>query len=341
MERITVRGGGIFGLAVGYELARRGAPVRLVERDRIGAGASGGLVGALSPHAPGRVTALKAVQVAGLRAAAAFWGGAARTGGMDPHFARTGRLQPLPDDASVEQARARGEVDRDLWGGVLGWRVEALAADAWRGESPTGLWVRDDLSARLNPRRALRALASAIVALGGEVVEGRDVAADGPEVWATGAAGLSDLGLGSGVKGQAALFKAAVPPDAPQLYVDGLYAVPHGDGTVAVGSTTEAAFDDASSTDAALELLIERARGLSPLLADAPVIDRWAGLRPRSQGRAPVLGVLPGRPGLFVANGGFKIGFSLAPEVARLMADLVLDGVDGIPAELRAELRAG
>ena len=143
------------------------------------------------------------------------------------------------------------------------------------------------------------------------------------------------------MKGQAALFKAAVPPDAPQLYVDGLYAVPHGDGTVAVGSTTEAAFDDASSTDAALDVLIERARGLSPLLADAPVIDRWAGLRPRSQGRAPVLGVLPGRPGFFVANGGFKIGFSLAPEVARLMADLVLDGVDGIPAELRAELRAG
>ena len=35
---------------------------------------------------------------------------------------------------------------------------------------------------------------------------------------------------------------------------------------------------------------------------------RWAGLRPRARSRAPMLGAWPGRPGHFIANGGFKIG---------------------------------
>jgi glycine/D-amino acid oxidase-like deaminating enzyme len=50
-----------------------------------------------------------------------------------------------------------------------------------------------------------------------------------------------------------------------------------------------------------------------------------------------MLGPWPGRPGQFVANGGFKIGFGLAPGVARVMADLVLEGRDGIPEGCRVE----
>ncbi|MDP3862793.1 MAG: FAD-dependent oxidoreductase, partial [Phaeovulum sp.] len=49
---VTVRGGGVFGLSVAWECARRGAKVRLIERARIGAGSSGGVVGALAPHVP-------------------------------------------------------------------------------------------------------------------------------------------------------------------------------------------------------------------------------------------------------------------------------------------------
>lgn len=49
---LTVRGGGAFGLCIAWEAARRGARVRLIETVAIGAGASGGIVGALSPHVP-------------------------------------------------------------------------------------------------------------------------------------------------------------------------------------------------------------------------------------------------------------------------------------------------
>jgi glycine oxidase len=43
------------------------------------------------------------------------------------------------------------------------------------------------------------------------------------------------------------------------------------------------------------------------------------------------MGAWPGRAGHFVANGGFKIGFGMAPKVAEVMADLVLEGQDGVP----------
>jgi glycine oxidase len=67
------------------------------------------------------------------------------------------------------------------------------------------------------------------------------------------------------------------------------------------------------------------------------VIERWAGIRPRARSRAPMLGLHPTRPGAFIANGGFKIGFGMAPLVAELMADLVVDGTDRIPPEFRPE----
>jgi len=61
------------------------------------------------------------------------------------------------------------------------------------------------------------------------------------------------------------------------------------------------------------------------------VIARWAGVRPRAQSRAPLMGAWPGRDGHFVFNGGFKIGFAMAPALAQIMADLVLDRRDRVP----------
>ena len=60
---VTVRGGGIFGLACAWACAQRGARVRLIEARAIGAGSSGGLVGALSPHVPEQWNAKKQFQL--------------------------------------------------------------------------------------------------------------------------------------------------------------------------------------------------------------------------------------------------------------------------------------
>ena len=48
-------GGGIFGLSIAWAAVRRGARVRLIETRAIGAGSSGGLVGALCPACAGKL----------------------------------------------------------------------------------------------------------------------------------------------------------------------------------------------------------------------------------------------------------------------------------------------
>jgi glycine oxidase len=337
---LTVMGGGILGLSIAWEAARRGARVRLIEAVAIGAGASGGLVGSLAPHVPEQWNEKKAFQRDNLLMAEGWWAAVQAASGRDPGYARSGRLQPLADARAVEAARARGVEAGVLWLGQAAWRVVPAPA-GWGPVSATGLVVEDTLTARIHPRRAQAALVGALRALGAEVVlgEGERV---GPVVWATGVAGLlalsGDLGcaVGGGVKGQAALL-AHDAAGCPQIFANGVHIVPHGDGTVAIGSTSEREWADPMATDARLDELIACARLICPALRDAPVLERWAGLRPRAASRSPLLGPWPGRAGEFVANGGFKIGFGMAPKIAEVMADLVLDGVDRIPASFRLE----
>ena len=138
------------------------------------------------------------------------------------------------------------------------------------------------------------------------------------------------------MKGQAALLDFAAPR-SPQFFVDGLHIIPHADGTTAIGSTSEREYEDATSTDEQLDALIETAQQALPDLRHATVLERWASTRPRSRSRAPMLGQHPLYPGQFIANGGFKIGFGMAPKVAEVMADLVLEGRDQIPDGFRPD----
>lgn len=344
MVDVEIEGGGIFGLSVAFACARRGARVRLHERRRIGAGASGGVVGALAPHTPDAWNEKKQFQLESLAMAPAFWAQVAELSGLDPGYARLGRLMPLATERAVALARGRiAEAERN-WRGIARWSVVDTAAP-WKLDSPTGYHVSETLSARLHPRAALKALAAAARALGAEIEEGatRPVGRGRAVVEATGWEGLVALGqetgveVGSGVKGQAALLRADFRR-RPQLFVDGLHIVPHADGTTAIGSTSERSFAHPDATDAALDELLERARRICPELASVPVIGRWAGVRPRAATRAPLLGPHPRENGRFIANGGFKIGFGVAPLVGEVMADLVLEGrAERIPEAFRTE----
>ena len=329
---VTVMGAGVFGLSVAYACARKGAVVRVIDPHGVASGSSGGLVGALAPHVPENWNDKKAFQFESLIMAEAFWRAVADLSGVDVGYARSGRLQPLADARAVDLARARAQTADALWQGKAQWEVIPSGQAGWMPPSPTGLVVHDTLSALIHPRRATRALADAVIALGGEVLADGDP--QGKVVWATGWPGMQDIG-GNGVKGQAALlrFDAA---GQPQLFANSLHIIPHGDGTVAIGSTSEREFADPFSTDAALDDVLERAMLAFPILHGAEVLERWAGVRPRSKSRAPVLGAHPTRAGDYIANGGFKIGFGMAPKVGAVMANFVLDGDDQIPEGFRA-----
>jgi glycine/D-amino acid oxidase-like deaminating enzyme len=289
-------------------------------------------VGALAPHAPEAWTEAKAFQLASLLAGPAFWAGVEAASGLPTGFGRTGRIQPLSDTAALARAEARQAGARALWPDTCRWDVTEAPSGPILPPSATGRWVLDSLSARLSPGATITSLAAAVRARGGEIVA--EAADAGAVLQATGWEGLRDAGLGGGVKGQAAVLGFAAP-DAPQVYADGLHIVFHADGSTAVGSTSERDFADPATTDAQADALVARAVAILPDLAGAPILRRWAGVRPRADTRQPVLGPMPGRPGHFIANGGFKIGFGLAPLVATTMADLILEGRDRVPDGFR------
>ncbi|MBY5977035.1 FAD-binding oxidoreductase [Phaeobacter italicus] len=350
MADITVRGAGIFGLSIAWSCARRGASVQVVDPFGAGAGSSGGLVGALAPHVPENWNPKKQYQLESLLMAEGFWADVQETGGVSSGYGRTGRIQPINDQRTLDLARAREATAQTYWKGEAEWRVCPVSdMGPWVPPSATGYVVHDTLSARMHPRRACAALVAALAVMGVEVqAEAPD---EGLVVHAKGYAGLLELNetlagpggpaegktLGNGVKGQAALLRFAENPEVPQLYADGLHIIPHADGTLAIGSTSERDFDAPDTTDSQLDEVIERACAAVPVLHGAEVMERWAGVRPRARSRAPILGAWPGRDGHFIANGGFKIGFGMAPKVGATMADLLLDGQDDIPEGFRVE----
>lgn len=347
MASITVVGAGIFGLSVAWEITRRGHHVRIIEAVGIGAGSSGGTVGALAPHTPDSWNEKKMVQFVSLLGAEKFWDKIAQASGCNPGYARTGRVQAVAT-IDLPKLHARIESAHKNWGRAARmWLTQSRPDGPLIPESPDSWWLMDDLTARLSPQLAIAALSAAITNKGGEIITGQsatfhDIFSD-PVIWATGVSGLTmlsdDLGykVGQGVKGQSALLQFSAAR-APQVYADGIHIVPHADGTVGIGSTSENNYTY-EHTDTRLDDIIIRAQAACPALKDARILNHWAGIRPRAKSRAPLMGRWPGRDDQFVLNGGFKIGFGMAPILASLMADLVLDGQDSIPNKFRLQGR--
>lgn len=340
---VLVVGAGIFGLSCAFACVRRGLQVVVADAGEPGSGASGGPVGALSPHPPANWSPKKQFQLEALLSAEAHWRGIAERSGIDPGYGRIGRAMPLTSVTEHARAATREAASRGLWPDPFAWSVQAPGAvdtglDPWM--SPFGV-AHETLSARIDPPRAMASLAAAVrhcagmrfgwralAVSDGAVRFDRGEIAAGTIVLAAGAGG-SDLleplvgrRLGQGVKGQALLLAPERPMGGPMLYAGGLYIVPHADGTVAVGSTSENGWDDPASTDERLDAVLARAVSLCPRLSGASVRQRWAGLRPRGARADPMIGRVPGHAQVLVANGGFKIGFGIGHAVGELVADL-------------------
>ncbi|MGI9395819.1 MAG: NAD(P)/FAD-dependent oxidoreductase, partial [Boseongicola sp.] len=270
MVDLTVRGAGIFGLTIAWVALTRGARVCVVDPDGPGAGASGGILGALQPHTPDIWNDKKQFQFESLLMSEFFWQEIEATSGIPTGYFRSGRLQPLPGEREVVLARARATAAAESWGDNANWQViDSDTTGGWRPPSPTGLYVHDTLSALIHPRLTCESLAAAIRARGGEiVVEAPDT---GAVVWATGWQGLRDLSkdfgraIGNGVKGQAALLRHDAAGRA-QIFAEALHIVPHIDGTTAIGSTSQRKFSDPQTTDSQIDDLIQRATEVMPVL---------------------------------------------------------------------------
>src|SRR5262249_36774027 len=124
------------------------------------------------------------------------------------------------------------------------------------------------------------------------------------------------------VRGQMARLRGPVSLVKRMVVGTDAFLVPRIDGQVVVGTTLEFADFEKKVTAKALSQILTSVVELCRALADAPIEEIWAGLRPYAEG-GPIIGPGP-MPGLFLATGHFRDGILLAPVTARLIAEIVM-----------------
>lgn len=353
--RVLVIGGGIIGCAVAYELARHGCHVELAADRALAQGATQASGGILAPYVEAhnrgpmldlsvRSLALYDEFVARVRAEAAADADAFE-------YSRSGSLQVAfrDEDAALLQNAA-------MWLGANGVRCDWIAgADLHRVEpsladgAAGGLLIHDHgvvaaeaLAGALwdaAAARGARFMPSHVTVLrregSGWVAEGTAGHLEAEAVvlaagaWAGGIAieGLKPLPV-TPVRGQ--LLYLRMPAEPPRRVTWGArcYLIPWSDGTLLVGATLEHVGFDARNTVAGVHDLLDAAAELVPSTWTASFLGARAGLRPGTPDDLPLIGQHPGMPGLIFASGHYRNGVLLAPITAKLVADLVVDGME-------------
>jgi glycine oxidase len=299
MPDVLIAGAGIIGLSLALELHTRGARVLILERDTALVHASTAAAGMLAVH--------------------------------DPH--NPPALLPL-SQLSVQLYPFYLERIERLSGAVVPFHTDNTLQ--YRAGFITRLAEHS-----LDPRQLATALLAAVRAAGIELRERCEFhpagATPATVVYATGAWPPGELSHGHILpvrprKGQ--ILRVQLPPALHGLREvhrsDAIYIVPRTlgpqAGSALIGATIEDAGFDTSTHPRDLTHLRALAAGLLPGLAaenEAPQLDAWAGLRPHTPDRLPLIGPLVPGSRHFLATGHYRNGILLAPATAVLLADLI------------------
>lgn len=313
--KVLVRGAGVAGLALAWELTTRGAEVTVVERrEQIAGNASWQAGGMLAPWCE-RESAEQAVLALG-RLAVDWWDTV-----LPGHVGRTGTLVLAP-------ARDTGELDRfaNRTSGhdrIDGEAIAALEPDL-AGRFGRGLHFAGE--AHLDPRRALYALAERLVEAGARFEFGygavRRSAVSDFECDCTGMAAKRP-GL-RGVRGEMLVLRTAeislsrpVRLLHPRIPV---YVVPRADNHFMIGATMiESEAAGPITARSAMELL-NAAYALHPAFGEAEIVEAGVGVRRAFPDNLPRV---ERSANSFSINGLYRHGFLLAPAMARQAADMM------------------
>ena len=351
---VIIIGGGIIGLSIARELNKRGmSRITLLERGVCGEEASWAAAGMLGPQAEAN-------------GGGAFFDLCCSSREMYPQFAddlmsetgvdirldRTGTIYAAFTEEDVRELR-----ERYKWQSRAGLDVRRLTAEeALALEPAISPDIREALlfatDWQVENRAVLAALRRYAELNGIDVIEnttvhniilhdGRAVGVEAGNksfkakyiVMAAGAwtslIGTSDFTMPfkvEPVRGQIVSFILDSPLFRHVISSRRGYLVPRADGRVLVGSTTEHAGFDKSTTVAAMETLADVAVSLVPGLRGLQAADHWAGLRPYATNELPLLGTVSGVQNLFAAAGHYRNGILLAPATSKILADCIVEG---------------
>ena len=104
------------------------------------------------------------------------------------------------------------------------------------------------------------------------------------------------------------------------------------------GSTLENVGFDKRVTAGGMRKILDAAIELVPDIANAEIVETWAGLRPATPDSLPILGPTDVE-GLFIATGHYRNGILLAPITAKLARDWILNNTVASATEIFSPLR--
>lgn len=358
---ILIIGGGVVGACLAYYLSQAGQDVLVVERDDTNLQASGANAGSLHVQLLSFDFGAKAEAGGGPAATTLplgprsirLWQELQRDCGEDFEISVTGGLMVADSPVGMDFLRAKAALERRF--GIENEVIEAAALRAMAPALSEKLMGAEyaPQEGKINPLRATYAVlekarrqgarflrGTNVTALrregAGWIAEtsrcriraGRVINASGPWSRETGAL------VGIDVPVHSAPLQMIVTEAAPPLVH---HLVAHADrhlslkqastGGLIIGGAWTAAFDPArrfnTVTRTSLEGNLWVANHVLPQMAGLHVVRAWAAMNINIDG-APIIGPVPGLPGFF--NCVTSNGYTLAPVVARMTADLLLDG---------------
>ncbi|HTG87521.1 MAG TPA: glycine oxidase ThiO [Pyrinomonadaceae bacterium] len=354
---VVVIGGGVIGLTIARALAHRGAgEICLIERASLGHEASFAAAGMLAPQAEANSQDdffRLACQSRDLYPD--FASSLHDETGIDVELDTTGTLYIALTYHDLVEIEKRYE-----WQTAAGLEVEKLtASQALQLEPCLSQSVRGALrfprDLQVENRRLLSALANSVAKLGVTVLSGTTVESvkierdevrgvhtlrgfiSCPNVVVAAGTWSSLLKLSQPsekrammvdpVRGQMISFDARPQLTRHVIYSPRGYIVPRRDGRLLAGSTSEHAGFAKQVTAGGISAILQHAQEISPSVSALPIVDTWAGLRPRAPDSLPVLGPCDEIGGLFYATGHYRNGILLAPVTGDLIAEAVVTGV--------------
>lgn len=352
---VIIIGAGIIGCAIGYELAKHGRSVLVIEKGKIGAEASSAAAGMLSAqlsHAEGSLSpSFFRLLLEGRSLFPATVAALKQETGIDMGFKETGVLYLLFSKNQLRAARPRVR-----WQRKHSLPVEWLEPHQVRQKEPAV--DRPILGAYYFPKDAqvdnvnlTRAYAKAAQKRGVRFLLGHTVSRvlieKGKAVGARTTSGricrapavVNACGAWAGfdkalpfrvpvfpVKGQILTFKfRGLPFQTPVVSPDAAYCVPRERNRLLVGTTAEFRRSDKKVTRKGIRQILSSVSKFTSCLEGHQAYEQWAGLRPCAPDHLPILGKTPVK-GLYLATGHFRDGILLGPMTAKLMAEMVLTG---------------